>query len=422
MPDAIAYRKLVAMNLRPPRAIYGAFAILFASTACRDGSGSMDAPVLLADEAPAAGAGASTPYLVATDDGGIWMSWMETGPDSVLMLRLAHRPSGGAWSPPRTAVRDSLMFANWADFPSIAIDARGRLIAHYLRRSSAGRYSYGAWITTSVDSGLTWTAPQRLHSDGSATEHGFVALVPQPDGSTFAAWLDGHATGGEHGEMSLGFGVIDTTLRVRPDTMLDLRTCDCCHVAGTRTGGGVLFAYRDRTDVEVRDISVVRYEDGKWTPPAVVHADGWITKACPVNGPALSARDRGVAIAWFTSARDTAKVQLAFSQDGGATWGAPLRIDDGRPIGRVDVEYLLDGDVLVTWVERTGKETAEIRARRVGVGGALSGAAVVAEVSSSRPTGFPRITAAGKRGVYVTWRELSAPPRIRMALLEVPGG
>lgn len=400
-------------------------AALLLAAACGGLKAPVDAPVLTADIAPAAGPGASTPHLTAAPDGGIWMSWMEQGTDSVWMLRAAHRKVRGTWTEPRTIVRDSLLLSNWADFPSIVVDAKGRLVAHFLRRSSAGKYSYGAWVTASSDSGATWSAPQRLHSDSSATEHGFVSLVPQPDGSTMAAWLDGHATlmaNGEHGEMSLGFGGIDSTLKVRQDTIIDLRTCDCCHVTGVRTSAGVLFAYRDRTADEVRDIAVVRYEDGKWFAPAIVHDDGWVTKACPVNGPALSARDRGVAIAWFTNARDSAKVQLKFSKDLGATWGAPIRIDDGSPMGRVDVEYLLDGGALVTWVERTGKESAEIRAKRVSATGALSKATVVARTSGTRPNGFPRITAAKDLGVYVTWRELAEPSRLRMALLEVPGG
>jgi hypothetical protein len=30
-------------------------------------------------------------------------------------------------------------------------------------------------------------------------------------------------------------------------------------------------------------------------------------------------------------------VQIAFSTDAGATFGKPVRVDDGQPIGRVDV-------------------------------------------------------------------------------------
>ncbi|MBI2408670.1 MAG: exo-alpha-sialidase [Gemmatimonadetes bacterium] len=394
-------------------------ATLCLAAACRGPESRLDAPVRIADDTPAVGAGASTPFLASSADGTLWMSWMEQDADSVWMLRVAHRPANGSWSAPSTALRDSLLFANWADFPSVVVDARGRLVAHVLRRSSPGKYSYHVWVTTSADSGATWSAPQRLHRDSSATEHGFVALVPRADGSTAGAWLDGHATGGETGAMSLGFTVLDAALRVQRDTILDTRTCDCCQVAGAATSNGVLFAYRDRTAEEVRDISVVRFDGTSWHAPAVVHDDGWVTKACPVNGPALASRGDTVALVWFTNARDTAKVQLALSADAGASWAPSVRIDDGAPLGRVDVEYLADGAAMVTWMERTGKGKAEIRARYVRRDGSRSSAAVVAATSDARPAGFPRLTVVGGV-VYVAWRELATPTRLHLARLEAP--
>lgn len=408
------------MPTRPVRAVV-ALATLVTIAACRGVDASGSALVRVDDEPPAASAGASTPYLTAGTDGTVWMSWMERGADSAWVLRAARRPANGRWTEPVVVVRDSLIFANWADFPSLAVDARGRVIAHFLRRSAPGKYSYHVWVTTSTDSGATWSAPQRLHRDTSASEHGFAALVPQPDGSTLAAWLDGNATGGEGGAMNLGFGVMDSTLRVRPDTMLDTRVCDCCQVAGARTGGGALFAYRDRSADEVRDIAVVRYDEGRWWPPAVVHADGWVTRACPVNGPALSSRNDAVALAWFTNARDSAKVQLAFSTDRGATWSAPVRVDDGAPLGRVDVEYLSDGGALVTWMEQTAKGAAEIRARRVRPDGVLSAATVVSATSDARSAGFPRIAAVSDTAVYVAWREMTNPARLRLTQLRLAG-
>jgi hypothetical protein len=413
--------------MRHQRILASAAALLLSGmTACGDRQGQSDAPALTDDVAPVAAPGASTPYLAAASDGTIWMSWMEQGPDSVWMLRVARRAPGGAWTEPRTAVRDSLLFANWADFPSIAVGDDGRLVAHVLRRSAPGKYSYHVWVATSMDTGATWSAPQRLHSDTSATEHGFAALVPQDDGSTFAAWLDGHATAGGHeahgesGAMNLGFAVIDPARRIQRDTMLDTRVCDCCQVAGARTASGAVFAYRDRSPGEVRDIAVVRYTAGRWHASTVVHEDGWVTKACPVNGPALSARDRAVVLAWFTNARDTAKVQLSFSRDDGATWSAPVRVDDGVPLGRVDVELLAGGGALATWMERTGTGAAEIRARHIAQDGMRSAATVVSATSDARQIGFPRITAVDGRSVYVAWRELPAPARLRLARLEMP--
>jgi len=403
---------------------------LAAIMACREPR--LGAPVVMGDDAPAAGADASTPYVSVAPDGTAWMSWTEPAADSAWTIRVAHRDASGGWSPPRIVIADRLLFANWADFPSVVVDARGRLIVHLLRRSSPGKYSYHAWVTTSSDSGATWSAPQRLHGDTSATEHGFVALVPQANGTTGAAWLDGRGTQGGHtmggvhdttaeqGAMSLAFGVIDSTMRVRGDTLLDTRTCDCCQVAGAAVGHGAVFAYRDRSDAEVRDIAVVRYDGARWSPPAVVHADGWVTRACPVNGPAITARDSIVALAWFTNARDTAKVQLTMSGDGGATWGAPTRIDDGSPVGRVDVEYLPGRGALVTWMERTAKSRAEIRARLVTRDRRVSRAVVIAPTSDARAAGFSRTAVLNDSTALVAWRELGTPARVRTARIVVP--
>ncbi|MBW7932824.1 MAG: exo-alpha-sialidase [Gemmatimonadaceae bacterium] len=369
---------------------------------------------MTADNTPASVDGASTPYLTASADGTLWMSWMEPAPDSSWRMRVAYRPAGGTWSSPQTVIADPLLFANWADFPAIAVDARGRLVAHFLRRSAPGKYSYHVWVSTSADRGATWSTPQRLHRDTSATEHGFVALVADTNGVD-AAWLDGHATDGEDGAMSVAFGGVDTLGRARADTMLDTRTCDCCQVAGARTTDGVLFAYRDRSPGEVRDIAVVRRDAGGWHAPAIVHADGWVTKACPVNGPALSARGHRVALAWFTKARDTAIVQLAISDDDGATWSAPRRVDDGTPLGRVDVELLADGSALVVWMEQTSAGHADIRARRMDGDGTSSAAFTVSATSDARQAGFPRATVLDDQQVIVAWREVGPPSTLRLA-------
>jgi len=391
--------------------------LLASLPACRDASTA--SLVVRADEEPAAAADASTPFVTVASDGTQWMTWMEPTADSMWTVRVAHRPPRGHWITPATVVSDRLLFANWADFPSIVVDAQGRLVVHFLRRSALGKYSYHAWVTTSADRGATWSAPERLHRDTSATEHGFVALIPLVDGTTAAAWLDGRGTGGEAGAMSLAYGVVDASGHVRGDTILDARTCDCCQVAAARTPDGAVFAYRDRSEGEVRDIAVVRQAAGRWWPPVIVHADGWVTRACPVNGPALAAADSVVAIAWFTNARDTAKVQVAFSDDRGATWGAPLPVDDGKPVGRADIELLGDQRALVTWMERTGKGAAEIRAKVVARTGTVEGKGVITATSDARPAGFPRIAAIGDREVLVAWRELGAHARLRVALVSV---
>jgi len=85
------------------------------------------------------------------------------------------------------------------------------------------------------------------------------------------------------------------------------------------TVDGPIVAYRNRTSDEIRDIYVSRLVGGRWTQGRAVHNDNWRIAACPVNGPALSAKGRDVAIAWFTAVGDAGRVYAAFSSDAGDT-------------------------------------------------------------------------------------------------------
>ncbi|HUH13678.1 MAG TPA: hypothetical protein VMK65_11230, partial [Longimicrobiales bacterium] len=135
------------------------------------------------------------------------------------------------------------------------------------------------------------------------------------------------------------------------------------------------------------------------------------------NGPAVAARGEEVVAAWFTAAADTPRVRVAFSGDDGASFGAPARVDEGAPEGRVDVLLLDDGTAAVAWLERTG-QGAEVRVRRVGRDGVMGDAHVVGRTSAARASGFPRMVRQGERVVFA-WTEPGEPGRVRVAALPV---
>jgi hypothetical protein len=89
----------------------------------------------------------------------------------------------------------------------------------------------------------------------------------------------------------------------------------------------VILAYRDRSEGEIRDISIIRYAGGYWNSPYTLHKDDWTIAGCPVNGPMLANHENNVAIAWYTSPNSTPTVNVAFSKDEGASFDAPLRVD-----------------------------------------------------------------------------------------------
>jgi hypothetical protein len=185
------------------------------------------------------------------------------------------------------------------------------------------------------------------------------------------------------------------------------------------TARGPVVVYRDRSANEIRDLVLSRREPSGWTPPHAIYDDGWHVNYCPVNGPAVAARDSRVVAAWFTAPNDSPLVKVAFSDDDGDTFAAPVRVDDGDPVGRVDVALLPDGSAAVTWLERVGAEGAEVRVRRVLPDGTRGEAAVIGGSSAARASGFPRMGVAGDAIVFA-WTQPGDAPRVQTALARLP--
>lgn len=218
--------------------------------------------------------------------------------------------------------------------------------------------------------------------------------------------------------MALAVGSIEEQGRIGADVIVDPRVCDCCQTALARTSAGLIAVYRDRSDAEVRDIAVIRQVNGRWTAPVPVAVDGWVYRACPVNGPAVAAFGQQVAVAWYTGALGNPRVKLARSSDAAASFSPPLTVDDGAPLGRSEVELLPDGSVLVLWLERVG-ERAEWRAKQVGRDGRVRRRWTLGEVAPTREAGFARAALLGN-DLYVAWTERGPQGGVRIHRLSRP--
>jgi hypothetical protein len=347
---------------------------------------------------------------------GVLVSWIERTGD-LATLKFAERTASG-WTPARTVASGKDWFVNWADVPSVLRLPSGAIVAHWLQKSGPSTYAYDVRLSHSLDDGKTWAPSYRPHHDGTQTEHGFASLFPIGNGFGLI-WLDGRTMpappkpggGGKGGEghdghaagaMSVRFAQFDQSFKQIADSEIDARVCECCPTAATVTAEGVVAAYRDRSDAEIRDNYVARLVNGTWTEPKAVFNDNWKIAACPVNGPALAANGQAVAMTWFTVKQDQGQAYLAFSLDAGATFGAPIRVDDGGSLGRVDVAMLPDGAALVTWIEFAGQ--AQFRARRIDRDGTRSAPITIAGIAGNRASGYPRAAIANGEVVF-TWTE-----------------
>ena len=369
------------------------------------------------------------PNLFVAETGQLYLSWVAYLDDTTDALLFAVWEDG-AWSAPREIASGTDWFVNWADFPSIAAYPGGGnvLAAHWLAKSAGGTYDYDVHISQSADGGQSWSPSFIPHRDGLAAEHGFVSMQPLSADRMLAVWLDGRNTkteeastaGHEHGHggpMSLRSAVFDPQGELGEESELDDRVCDCCQTDLALTQAGPIAVYRDRSESEVRDIYCVRQIDGRWTSPSPVYDDGWTITACPVNGPAVAAHGTAVAVAWFTAANDRPTVKVAFSQDAGATFEVPIRLDDGRPEGRVDLEWLDEERIVVSWQENTDAG-AEIRYALVSRKGKEGASQVLTNTDPSRQSGFP-ILARTTDKLWFAWTQVDSTTTLRTAFLKL---
>ena len=353
-------------------------------------------PALQSIESPA-GSDASLPHLIKGGDDLLYMSWVEKRDSGWIDLKYSVQKED-IWQTPEVIASGNDWFVNWADYPMMAVDKQGNMIAHFLAKSSSGTYSYDVNVVYKPVGG-EWSEPIIPHDDGTPTEHGFVTMLPKNDGTFLLSWLDGRNTGGgDHdsgghgggGAMTIRTATLDMMGNLTQEAELDSRVCDCCQTGGAMTLGGPVIVYRDRSEEEMRDMSFVRFVDNNWTESKAVNSDGWKIAGCPVNGPRIAAYENTTATAWFTAAEGIAKVKVAFMDDSGASFQEPIIVDDSVSVGRVDIVMIDNQSAYVSWLDLEG-ETPLIKFRKVSKNGSMNDPIIVSETSASRGSGFPQM-------------------------------
>jgi hypothetical protein len=408
-----------------PRPLVGTITALILGSVLALAQATARTGVRVLDTPAAAGSGMYALAPAPEAGNGAVLSWLETLPGGEHALRYATW-EGEAWSPAMEVARGRQWFANWADHPSVVPLPDRALLAHWLVRSGDGtrKYAYGVQIARSSGPGRAWR-PVFAAAPPGDDYAGFVSFLRLSNG-VGAAYLmpaaeaqqpsSGQGSHESHAGAEPIKTLVWTTFSLAGDVQstarLDADVCSCCSTSVARTRRGPLVAYRDRTAGEVRDIAVVRQVDGQWTPPRVVHADGWVIPGCPTNGPAVAADGDRVAIAWFTAAGGTARVNVAFSGDAGETFSAPVPADGGTPIGWTGIVMAGDGGAIVSWLEGVAGGGAQVRLRHVTATGAAGPPVVAASVKGGRTTGIPQLARAGA-SLLVAWRD----DRVRSAVV-----
>ncbi|MCH8101298.1 MAG: hypothetical protein IIB74_12800 [Proteobacteria bacterium] len=335
----------------------------------------------------AAGENSLGPRLARGADDVTILSWMERD-EKGATLKFSTLEDG-KWQAPVAVISDPEMFVNWADLPAVTPIRDDLWVAHWLSYSADGVYSYDVLTAQSNDQGQSWSNAVRPHADGTPTEHGFVSVYPEVDG-TGLLWLDGRKMINETAADPTANGMTLRSTILTPDgslqgkSVVDELICDCCQTDVAIAADGPVAVYRDRTIDEIRDIFVTRFVDGAWQPGVALAHDNWHIAGCPVNGPAIDADGQLVVAAWFTAAGGKPLVQVAVSDNSGRTFSSAMEIPAQQAIGRVGVAIIDQTSFAVSWLDTDKNGSYSINVRNMTVDGQAGPTRVVARTGLMR--------------------------------------
>ena len=332
------------------------------------------------------------------------LSWVSFNEQKKASLNLS-RFIDGKWTKPQTIATGSDWFVNWADFPAHAINGN-LILTSYLKKSASGTYNYDVVLSLQKLSGEKIKEDFILHSDGVKSEHGFVSIIPNDNHGFYVTWLDGRNTvekklDGHHKPMTIRFAEITARGGVINESELDSATCDCCQTSIAANKKGPIVVYRDRDKKEVRDIYITRQINGAWEAPSPVHKDGWIINGCPVNGPKVAVNSNNLAVSWFTVSNENPIVNLSFSKSNGDSFGTPIKINDHDAIGRVDIAFLNEQEVIVSYLEGDDVGTY-LKIKKVSIDGKVSEPITISKIDGGRNTGVPQLEIFNSE-IFIVW-------------------
>ena len=349
------------------------------------------------------GSNNAQPNLVSTN-GTLSMSWISSLEENESILYFSNYKDN-RWTEPKNIASGNDWFVNWADFPAHAIN-KDLIITSYLKKSGSGTYHYDVILNLQNSSGKNIKDDFLLNTDGINAEHGFVSITPNNDEGFFITWLDGRNTiekelDGSHKPMTIRFAEITNNGDIINESELDAATCDCCQTSISMTNKGPIVVYRDRSNKEVRDIYSTRNIKGVWETPALLNNDGWVINGCPVNGPKVVSSLKNLAVAWFTVVNDKPIVNVSFSKNDGDSFQKPIVLNDNGAIGRVDVVFLNNKEVVVSYMEFDDLGTY-LRIKKVSIDGKVSKPITISKIDGGRNTGVPQLELLNDE-IFIVW-------------------
>src|SRR5579864_7240167 len=356
-----------------------------------------------------------SPRVARLPDNSVILSWLEPNADRTGAFRFSIWREA-RWSEPQTIASGEIFSRDQAAAPGVIGLSPQTLIAYWSQKPSGdvpATNEISLFIAVSKDGGEHWT-PMLVNRAAAqpGEDNAYASGVALDERRATFVWLDGR-NWEKQKRVQLMTRTVAADGTMSEAALLDADTCTCCSTSIVRTSHGLLAAYRGHTPENIRDISVTRAVSGGWSQPHIAYADRWHVEACPVNGPHVAVDAERTALIWFTAPQDQPAVKLAFSKNGGADFGSPIRVDAGSAIGRAQVILLPENSGAAFWLEREGG-AAKLMALHLGEESPVGSPF---ELLRGANLGYPH-AARANGGVVVAWAERNPTSQVHVGFLE----
>lgn len=183
-----------------------------------------------------------------------------------------------------------------------------------------------------------------------------------------------------------------TSYRWSPPTALPIKKPDTPVSPGVHfPDGSELSVFLPEKDGRILDLHTHRRRGQTAAAPRPLSPESWLKHAAPPEPPLLRAREARVIAVWMNHAENSPRLLAALSTSAGEQFFLPVRIDDGRPLGRASLVLLRDGSAYISWLETHGSENAALWLRRLSPAGDLSVPVLITTAPSAAALGHPQL-------------------------------
>ena len=243
-------------------------------------------------------------YLTKDYNANPVLSWIEGEKEQAQLYYSISMNQGRSFEQPIKVTSSKGLSAHHESMAKVAFKKNGDVVVVFQKRmpTPQNKYAGAIYYSQSFDKGLTWTAPDFLHSDTtSGIGRSFYDITTLPDGEIGAVWLDGRKKSRDGS--TLMFAKTKGKKGFGKDLEIAQQTCQCCRTnIFIDAQKNINVTFRDVIEGKYRDMSLVVSKDiGKtFSQPLCISPDQWAINGCPHTGPTVSQSGNDLHFFWFT--------------------------------------------------------------------------------------------------------------------------